>query len=153
LDAWMTTLEPSATDDFALGSGKFAEMLHATERVDIPLAQLKQIAQRDLERNLSALREACRVYAAGQSVEACVAKMNANKPKGSPILAARQQLIRLKSFVEEHQLVSIPSSELADVEETPEYDRWNAAQIRIPGPYEHGLRAKYQIAPPDPSWT
>ena len=59
LDAWFTQQEAGATDAFALGADKFGEMLRATERVDVPLAQLKAIAERDLQRNLAALREAC----------------------------------------------------------------------------------------------
>src|SRR6266853_1268554 len=52
LDAWFAQQEASAVDTFALGANKFAEMLRATERVDVPLAELKGIAERDLQRNL-----------------------------------------------------------------------------------------------------
>ena len=38
---WLKAQKPHATQDFALGAEKFAKMLHATERVDIPLDQLK----------------------------------------------------------------------------------------------------------------
>ena len=59
LDAWITQQEAGATDGFSIGAGKFGEMLWATERVDVPLARLKDIAERDLQRNLAALRESC----------------------------------------------------------------------------------------------
>jgi len=153
LDAWFTQQEAGATDAFALGPEKFAEMLRSTEQVDVPLAQLKTIAERDLQRNLAALRESCAAFAAGQSIVACIAKMEANKPPGSPVDAARAQLAGLKAFVENKQLVSVPGPEQADVQESPPYARWNLAQIRIPGPYEKNLPSIYQIAPPDPKWT
>jgi hypothetical protein len=153
LDAWFTQQEAGATDAFALGPERFAEMLRSTERVDVPLAQVKAIAERDLQRNLAALREACAAFAAGQSVTACIAKMQANKPPGSPVDAARTQLAGLRAFVESKRLVSIPGPEQADVEESPPYARWNLAQIRIPGPFEKNLPSIYQIAPPDPKWT
>jgi len=153
LDAWFTQQEAGATDTFALGADKFGEMLRATERVDVPLAQLKAIAKRDLQRNLAALREACAAFAGGQTIAACIAKMQANKAPGSPVDAARTQLAGLRAFVESKRLVSIPGPEQADVEESPPYARWNLAQIRIPGPFEKNLPSFYQIAPPDPKWT
>lgn len=122
-------------------------MLRATERVDVPLAQLKEIAERDLDRNLAALREACGAFAPEQTVEACVAKVWADKQPGSPIEAARSQLAALRSFTEEKGLVTIPGSERAKVEESPPYARWNAASIRIPGPYEKNLPSIYYITP------
>ena len=153
LDAWFTQQEASAVDTFALGADKFSEMLRATERVDVPLAQLEGIAERDLQRNLAALRESCAAFAGGQTIAVCVAKMQANKEPGSPLDAARKQLAGLRAFIEKKRLVSIPGLEQANVQESPPYARWNAAQIRIPGPYEKNLPSIYQIAPPDPKWT
>jgi len=153
LDAWFTQQEAGATDTFALGADKFSEMMWSTERVNVPLAQLKAIAERDLQRNLAALRESCAVFAAGQTVAACIAKMQANKPPGSPVDAAKDQLAGLRAFIEANRLVSIPGSEQVKVEESPPYDRWNFAQITIPGPYERNLPSIYQISPPDPQWT
>jgi len=49
-------------------------------------------------------------------------------------------------------LVSIPGTEEALVEEAPPYNRSNFAYIDIPGPYEKDLPSVYYIAPPDPSW-
>ena len=83
LDAWFTQQEASANDDFALGPEKFGEMLRATERVDTPLVRLREMAERDLDRNLAALREACGAFAPMQRVEACVVTMQANKPQGT----------------------------------------------------------------------
>src|SRR5206468_6441267 len=74
LDAWFTQQEAAATDNFALGPEKFAEMLRETEQVNVPLDQLKAIGERDLNRNLAALRDACAQFAPGQTVAACVAK-------------------------------------------------------------------------------
>ena len=152
LNAWFTQQESSATNDFALGPEKFSQMLQATERVDVPLAQLKEIADRDLERNLTALREACAQLAPGKTIAQCVAKAQANKPQGSPVEAARKQLVDLRSFVEEKKIVTVPGPEEAKVEEAPPYNRQNFAYINIPGPYEKGLPSIYYIAPPDPSW-
>jgi len=153
LDAWLTAQETSATDDFALGPEKFQEMLRTTEGVSVPLARLKQIGEDDLQRNLQALREACTAYDPGGSVQRCAQKMQAHKPKRSPIDEAAAQLADLRTFLLEHDVVSIPGAEQALVQEAPAYRRWNAAYINIPGPYEKNLPSVYRIAPPDPVWT
>jgi hypothetical protein len=152
LDQWLEAQEGTATEDFALGPQKFLEMLRATERVDVPLARLKQIGEEDLQRNLAALGEACAAFDPGRSVRECVARVNADKP-ASVIDAAARQLDDLKAFVQSRALVTIPGPEQALVRESPPYQRYNTAYISIPGPYEKDLPSIYYIAPPDPAWT
>jgi hypothetical protein len=152
LDAWFESQRAAAGDDFPLGGILFQQMLHATERVDMPIGQLQALGQRDLDRNLTALKEACAQFAPGKTLKECVAKEAADKPKGKPVEAAREQLTELRAFVMEHNLVSIPGTEQAMVDEAPPYTRWNFAYINIPGPYEKGLPSVYYISPPDPKW-
>ncbi|HEX8624301.1 MAG TPA: DUF885 domain-containing protein [Allosphingosinicella sp.] len=149
---WLESQRPNATQDFALGADRFAQMLRDTEMVDIPLAELEAIGRADLKRNQDSLRASCARYAPGATLQACMNKMAANKPKGGAVQAARAQLAGLKRFIEEKDLVSIPGTEEAQVEESPPYNRQNFAYIDIPGPYERGLPSVYYIAPPDPSW-
>jgi hypothetical protein len=152
LDAWFTEQEASATETFALGSEHFAAMLRATERIDVPLPRLKEVAERDLERNLAAMREACNALVPGQTIEACVATVQADKMPGT-IEGATRQLDELRSLVVEKKLVTIPGSEQARVAESPPYERWNTASINIPGPFERNLPSTYYISPPDTKWT
>lgn len=149
---WLKAQQPQATQDFALGEEKFAKMLHATERVDIPLAQLKAAGEADLARNLAALKDACAHYLPNQPLPACVAKVNADKPVGGAVEGARAQLADLRKFLIDKDLVTIPGPEQAKVEEAPPFNRWNFAYIEIPGPYEKNLPSIYYIAPPDPTW-
>ncbi len=151
-DAWLAAQEASATDNFALGPEKFREMLRATEGVDVPLDKLEEIGRQDLDRNLAALREACNKYAPGQSMQNCIARAEAQKPEGSVVDGARQQLGYLKKFLTEKNLVTIPGTEEARVSEAPPYKRWNFAYINIPGPYETNLPSTYYTSPPDPAW-
>jgi hypothetical protein len=153
LDAWFTKQEAGATDAFAMGAAKFSEMVKATEQVDVPLSELKAIGEKDLDRNLAALNEACAVFAPGQTIDACVAKAQADKPQGTPVEAARKQLNDLRAFIEEKKVVTIPGPEQAKVAESPPYQRWNFAYIDIPGPYETYVPSIYYIAPPDPKWS
>jgi hypothetical protein len=153
IDGWFKSQEATATTNFALGAEKFSEMLKATERVDVPLGELAQIGQRDLDRNIAALKDACASFAPGMPTAECVAKAQSHKPTGGPVETARNQLSDLKAFILEKKVVTIPGTEEAKVAEAPAYRRWNFAYINIPGPYEKGLPSIYYIAPPDPSWS
>jgi hypothetical protein len=128
-------------------------MLWATERVDVPLAELERVGRADLERNLAALRGACARFAPGQSLAECTRRVRATKPPEGPVEGARRQLVRLRQFIVENDLVTIPGREEANVAEAPPYNRANLAYINIPGPYETNLPSTYYIAPPDPTWS
>jgi uncharacterized protein (DUF885 family) len=153
LAEWLETQRPNATQDFALGAERFARMVRDTEMVDLPLAELERIGRADLERNRRALVAACARYAPGATVPACMERMNAKKPEGGPVAGARRQLAGLRAFLVRRNLVTIPGTEEARVEESPPYNRQNSAYIDIPGPFERGLPSVYYISPPDPSWT
>lgn len=153
LDSWFEQQKAKATDGFAMGVKMFSEMLYTTERVDVFLGELEKIGTKDLERNLTALREACAAYAPEKSVEECIRMVNLKKPEGGPVQGARRQLKGLKDFLVKENLVTIPGKEEALVEESPPHQRWNSAYIDIPGPYENNLPSVYYIAPPDTTWT
>ena len=75
------------------------------------------------------------------------------KPKDGAVEEARRQLVDLRQFVIDKDLVTIPGNEEALVAEAPPFNRSNFAYIEIPGPYEKNLPSTYYIAPPDPSWS
>jgi uncharacterized protein (DUF885 family) len=149
---WLETGRATATKDFALGDKKFARMLLATEAVDTPLAELEAVGRADLKRNQDALKAACGQYAPGATIQACIDKMNAVKGAGGPVATARRQIPDLRAFVIAKDLVTIPGTEQALVEESPPYNRQNSAYIDPPGPYEKGIPSVYYISPPDPAW-
>ncbi|MGX7895723.1 DUF885 domain-containing protein [Tsuneonella sp. HG222] len=142
----------STPDGYAMGAENFARMNAVGEGVDVSLAELERIGRADLARNQAALREACGRFAPGASIGDCMARMEANKSAGGPVAGARRQLPGLREFLVAKDLVTIPGTEEALVEESPPYRRNNSAYISIPGPYETGLPATYYISPPDPSW-
>src|SRR5579859_6669657 len=121
LDAWFVAQQASAAGDYALGPEKFQRMLHDTEDVDIPIARLKEMGERDLERNLAALNAECARFAPGAAIQACVDRMQARKPAGGPVKEAMRQLPRLRQFLIDHDVVTIPSADVATVGEAPVY--------------------------------
>src|SRR3546814_6008284 len=118
LGAWLASQKASANTDFALGPERFSKMLSATEGVDIPLDQLEAIGKADLAKNQAALQQACAQFAPGATIVACTAKMKANKPPEGTVAAPRKQIPELRDFVVSPDIVSIPRSEEAKVEES-----------------------------------
>ena len=150
---WLQSERSGATQDFALGRERFARMLEQTEGVTTSLDTLEALGRTDLERNQQALRAACAAFAPDAPLGDCMRQMDAVKSPLGPVAEARTQLPLLKQFLLDTDLVSIPGTEEALVEEAPPYNRQNSAYIDIPGPYEMGMPSVYYIAPPDPSWT
>ncbi len=150
---WAERQRASATQDFALGEERFRRMLLATEGVDTPLDELEAIGRADLKRNQNALQSACKNYAPKASLQACMDEMNTSKGEGGPVTEARRQLPTLRQFLVDNNIVTIPGAEQALVEESPPYNRQNAAYIDLPGPYDIGLPSVYYISPPDPKWS
>ncbi len=144
--------KPATVGGYALGAEKFANMVRLTEGVDVPLDELEAIGRADLKRNQDALKAACSTYAPGATMIACMTKMGMNKSSDGPVAEARRQLPVIKKFLIEKDIVSIPGTEEAKVEESPPYNRQNSAYIDIPGPFEKGLPSVYYISPPDPTW-
>ncbi|EZP48787.1 DUF885 domain-containing protein [Sphingomonas sp. RIT328] len=152
LGTWLEGQRGTATGDFALGADRFQRMVRATEGVDTPLATLEAAGRADLKRNQDALAAACRQFAPGQTIPACIDKMNANKSPDGPVAEARRQIPELRAFVIAKDLVTIPGTEEAKVEESPPYNRQNSAYIDPAGPYEKNVPSVYYISPPDPAW-
>jgi uncharacterized protein (DUF885 family) len=153
LKNYLIGLRKTATDKFPLGKDLFAEMLKDTESVEIPIADIEAAGRADLERNTQALKGECANYLPKGTLAACVAKMSANKPKSGFIEAARAQLVELKKFVQDNNVVSVPSNDEALVAEAPAYNRTNSAFIQTAGPYDKGVPSTYNIAPPNPAWS
>lgn len=141
-----------SSQDYALGAARFSRMLAATEAVDAPLDKLEAVGRADLKRNRDALVAACAKFAPGKTVPQCVDQMNADKPEGGPVTEAGREIPQLAAFVREKDLVTIPGTRLAEVKESPPYNRSNAAYMDPPGPLEQGGSSVYYISPPDPTW-
>ena len=150
---WLDSKIPNASDSFAMGSEKYSKMLDATDRLSMPLSELKKMAEDDLERNLAALKKACDKYLPGKTIEECIQVVKANKPKIGSIEEAREQLPFLVNFLKEKNIVAIPSYTNLFVKESPPFQRSSFAFITTPTPYDKEKVGIYYITPPDPKWT
>jgi uncharacterized protein (DUF885 family) len=153
LTNYLTGLQKTATDKFPFGKELYAQMLKDTEQVDLPVEQIEAAGRADLDRNTAALKAECGTYLPKGTLAACVAKVSANKPPEGDLEAARKQLTMLRDFVQKNNVVTIPNNDEVLVAEAPPYNRENFAFIQVPGPYDKGVAATYNIAPPNPKWS
>jgi hypothetical protein len=121
--------------------------------VDLPVEQIEAAGRADLERNTATLKAECATYLPKGTLAACVAKVSAKKPPEGDLEGARKQLVMLRDFVQKNNVVTIPNNDEVLVAEAPPYNRGNFAFIQVPGPYDKGVPAVYNIAPPDPKWS
>jgi uncharacterized protein (DUF885 family) len=154
LNKYMLSLRKTQKEDFAMGADLFAKMINSTEMVDTPLDQLEAIGKADLKRNQDAMAAACKAFAPGNSIKQCIAKEESHKPEGGDFVAyARKQLVELRQFIKDHNVVTIPGDEEAKVKQSPPYNSQNGAYIDPSPPFETNMPAFYNIAAPDPKWT
>ncbi len=158
LDAYAGYLDKAragASDEFALGRETFARMLLRTQGIDVDLERLREVLEADLTRNYAAMEAAAREIDEKRSVSAVVAKVAADKPKPSAVLAeATTQARDMRAFLLAQDIITIPSEDVAEVVETPPFMRWNAAFLSGAGVFEtKPLPSFYYISPPDPSWS
>ncbi len=145
---------PTGTDDFRLGADNLVAMLRATEGIETDLPTLEKMAKADLERNRTAIIEAAKAIDPARDAVAVIAEVSADKPAPDKVLAeATDQLGRLRTFLVDKQIVSLPRPDPVEVRESPAFMRGNFAALGGVGPFEKtSLPSYYYIAPPDPAW-
>jgi uncharacterized protein (DUF885 family) len=132
---------PKGDASHVLGVAAYKKLLRAQEGLSIELPELKKMGEDDLARNKAA-------YVALKK------KARFTKPQVKDLIATATGLVTSsREMIEKKHLVTIPTDERAEVRETPLYERWNAAFLDPPGPYEtQATKAFFYITPPDASW-
>ncbi|HEU0032789.1 MAG TPA: DUF885 domain-containing protein [Kofleriaceae bacterium] len=152
--AWLEQHQANGTGAFALGKQRYLQMLADTQGVELDLARLEAIANADLQRNLTAIEAAAKAIDPKKPVRDVVLAQAEDKPAANQILElATQQAEAMRKFLVDKHIVTIPSTDVALVRESPPFQRWNAAFLDHPGPFEtKSLPSYYYISPPDPKW-
>lgn len=145
---------PAATDDFRLGADQLLALLREVEGLELDLATLQRVAQADLERNTKAITEAAAKIDPARPVAAVISEVSDDKPATDGVIAeATDQLARLRRFVDDKAIVSLPRPDPIEVRESPPFMRGNFAAFGGVGPFERApLASYYYLAPPDPAW-
>jgi uncharacterized protein (DUF885 family) len=124
-----------------LGVPRYKKLLSLQEGLTIPLADFKKMGEENLQTNKTAF-------------EAAAKKAKLTRPKSEALLDEATKLMNSsRQFVIDKKIATIPSEDKAVLKETPPFQRWNAAFLDGPGPFEKKVtQAYYYITRPDPSW-
>ena len=148
-----TDLAPRARASFRLGREIFERKLKLDEGITMPLDRLLAVATRELKATQEEFRSTAGRMNGGDPLETW-ARTKADHPQpGELVGVARQQLEELATFLERHNIISLPAGESITVAPTPDFYRWSFASMWTPGPFESKpTRAYYYLTDADPSW-
>ena len=149
-------LLPTSNGDFRLGADNFRKKLLYDEMVDIPLDRLLEIGYADLRRNQQRVKEVAALIDPKKSPRAVMQDLQKDHPAADQVMPTfRNTLGGLKKFIEEKQIITIPSEVLPIVEDTPPFERaLTSASMDTPGAYEKVAKEAYfNVTPVEPTWT
>lgn len=144
-----------ADEGFALGEQDFRTLLRHRELVDLPAANLLRVAQNDLERNAALLVEAAAEFRPGATVPEVFDAIESDHPTVEGLLPFVQTVLeRLRTYLIEHDVVTVPSELRIVPEPTPGHRRAGTAMTDSPGPLETvATDSFYYITFPSPEWS
>jgi uncharacterized protein (DUF885 family) len=148
-------LLPRSTGDFRLGAENFSKKLLYEEMVDIPLDRLLEIGYADLRENQRKVRETAAKIDPGKPPMQVFEELEKDHPAPADLLSAfRDTVTKLRDFLIEKKIVTIPSPVLPILEETPPFMRaLTFASMDTPGPYETVAKeAFFNVTLPEKGW-
>jgi Bacterial protein of unknown function (DUF885) len=144
----------TANDAYALGEARFRRLLGLRDLVQLDVAELERMVRADIERNRAAAEAAAERIVPGGGVPAALARIQDHHPTGASIIAdVTAMLDRLRSFIVERDLVSLPSNGHCVVRPTPSYAAYISAAMDVAGPLETlATDSYYYVTLPGPDW-
>ncbi len=142
--------------DFRLGADRFRKKLLYEEMVDLPLDKLLEIGMADLRRNQEAFKQTAAKIDPAKTPQQILDEATHDHPAPDHLLQSfRDVLGGLKDYIATKQIITIPSTVLPILEETPPFERaLTTASMDTPGPYEMVAKeAFFNVTLPEPSWT
>jgi uncharacterized protein (DUF885 family) len=148
-------LLPASHGDFRLGTENFSKKLRYDEMVDIPLDRLLEIGYTDLRRNQRDLKKVAAEIDSHRTPAQVLADLRKDHPPAGQLLQSfRDTLGGLRQFIEQEKIITLPSSVLPIVEETPPFQRaLTTAAMDTPGAYEtKAVEAMFDVTLPESGW-
>ena len=154
---WLKTeVLPRSHGDFRIGAAAFRDKLKYDEMVNIPLDQLIAIDMANMKQNQQAFAEVAKQLDPSKTPQQVLAELGSDYPASDKILDTfRATFNNLVGFIQQKQIITIPSDVRPIVEETPPFMRAiTFASMDTPGPYETVAKEAYfNVTLPEPDWT
>jgi uncharacterized protein (DUF885 family) len=149
-----TEVRPKAKASFRLGRDRFERKLELEEGLPHSAERLLIIAERELGRVQEEFRTVAARVGSGEAVDIWRKAKEDHPAPGTLIATAREQVDKLRTFLERSGVVNVPNGAPVDVAASPEFLRWSTASIWMPGPFEtRPTRATYYLTDTARGWT
>ncbi|PYK34889.1 MAG: DUF885 domain-containing protein [Verrucomicrobia bacterium] len=146
---------PKASLNFALGDEKFRRLLAQTELVDLPPQKILEIGMAQLKAEQEAFVDAAQKIDPSKSPVEVFRQIQSEHPTPQNLIpGVSKDLDKIRKYVVNRHLVSIPSDVRPKVKETPQYERATSfASMDTPGPFEkRATEAYYYVTPTENDW-
>ncbi len=142
--------------DFRLGAENFRKKLLYDEMVATPLDRLLETGYADLRRNQQHLQEVAAQIDPNRTPSQILDDLRRDHPAPDRLLQRFRDILgSLRQFIEQKQIITIPSTVPPIVEETPPFERaLTTASMDTPGAYEKVAKeAMFNVTLPASGWS
>lgn len=155
--AWLKSdLLSRSSGDFRFGADTYRKKLLYDEMVDTPLERLLAINDTNMKANQAEFARVAKELDPSKTPTEVLAQLATIHPAPDKLLDAFRDSFQAQiAFIQQHKIVTLPSSERPVLEETPPFMRaTTSASMDPPGPFETGsTRAYFNVTLPEKGWT
>ncbi len=151
-----TEILPTSNGDFKLGAETYAAKLNFEEMVDLPLDKLLEIGYANLHENQNRFKAVAAKIDPNKTYQQVLSDLEKDHPKPEKLLqSVRDVMGGLKQFIQDEQIVTIPSPVEPLIQETPPFQRAVVfASMDTPGPFEKtATEAYYNVTLAEKGWS
>jgi uncharacterized protein (DUF885 family) len=153
---WLKEVKlPKATDRYALGRDKYVRLIEYGEMISASPERLLEIGLAELKRKQQVFADAAREIDPGKKPIEVFQEIQKDHPTAQSLIPdTARDLEMIRAFLQQHQIITLPSSVRAQVAETPQFLRATSfASMDTPGPFEtKATEAYYYVTPVEPDW-
>jgi uncharacterized protein (DUF885 family) len=122
--------------------------------VTVPLDRLLEVGYADLYRNQAEFRKVAAQIDTKRTPQQVLDDLEKDHPPADKLLQSfRDVLSSLREYITTHHIVTVPSTVLPIIEESPPFMRaLTTASMDMPGPYEKDKEAFFNVTLPEPGW-
>lgn len=160
LDAYVRLLRedllPRSHGDFAIGEALYRQKLAYDEGVTERIDDLLAWGREELARTQAQFTEVAARLGPGKPPMQVYRELGQDHPAPEQLVpTTRATLERIRQFLVDRDLITVPSEVRAQVAETPAFNRaLSFASMSTPGPFEtRATEAYFYVTPPDPTWS
>jgi hypothetical protein len=151
--AFLRARLPNAHQDFALGEARFTSYLRTRDLVTLDVPTLETMVREDLDRNTQRAR-AVAARIASDGIPAALETIQRRHPSVDTIIPDTAGMLEgIRTFIVDHDVMTIPSDVRCLVAPTPSFMSWASAALDSAGPLETAAtESYYYVTVPTDDW-